>query len=124
MLRQRKEKVNMENKTKNEGSWGYRESIIVGITLLLLGIVLQILLGKSVELSLQWPFNLITFVVHIVICVMGFVLFKSTKPIRWITRIPASMVSIVMVLFFDHAYWDDSSSSRTRGNLYYAVGFE
>ena len=99
MLRQRKEKVNMENKTKNEGSWGYRESIIVGITLLLLGIVLQILLGKSVELSLQWPFNLITFVVHIVICVMGFVLFKSTKPIRWITRIPASMVSIVMVLF-------------------------
>ena len=74
MLRQRKEKVNMENKTKNEGSWGYRESIIVGITLLLLGIVLQILLGKSVELSLQWPFNLITFVVHIVICVMGFVL--------------------------------------------------
>lgn len=98
MLRQRKEKVSMENKTRNETSWGYRESIIVGVTLFLLGVVLQIVFGNSLELRLEWPFNMISFVIHIVFCTMSFVLFKSSKLIRWITRVPASMVAIVMVL--------------------------
>lgn len=88
----------MENKSKNESSWNYKESFIIGITLLLLGLLLQVILGNSIDISLQWPFNLILFGIHILICVFSFVLFKSTKLIRWITRVPASMVAIILLL--------------------------
>ena len=99
MLKPRQERVNMGNKIKKEGLWGYKESVIIGVTLLLLGFALQILVGKLVTINLQWPFNFIAFTVHIVLCVFVFLFFKGTTVVRWITRVPASMVSIVMVLF-------------------------
>jgi len=89
----------MENKTIKEGLWGYKESIFVGISLLLIGLALQVLIGKDVNIELHWPFNFIVFSIHIILCVFSFVFFKGTTIIRWITRVPASMVSIVMVLF-------------------------
>ena len=99
MPKQRREKANMENKTIKEGLWGYKESIFVGISLLLIGLALQVLIGKDVNIELHWPFNFIVFSIHIILCVFSFVFFKGTTIIRWITRVPASMVSIVMVLF-------------------------
>ena len=99
MQKQRQGRVSMENKIMKEGQWGYNESIVVGVTLLLLGLALQILIGNEINIDLHWPFNFIVFSVHIILCVLGFVFFKSTALIRWITRVPASMVSIVMVLF-------------------------
>ena len=99
MPKLRREKANMENKTIKEGLWGYKESILVGISLLLIGLALQVLIGKDVNIELHWPFNFIVFSVHIILCVFSFVFFKGTTIIRWITRVPASMVSIVMVLF-------------------------
>ena len=99
MQKQRREKANMENKTIKESLWGYKESILVGISLFLIGLALQVLLGNDVNIELRWPFNFIVFSVHIILCVFSFVFFKGTTIIRWITRVPASMVSIVMVLF-------------------------
>ena len=99
MPKQRQEKANMENKTIKEGLWGYKESVFVGISLLLIGLALQVLIGKDVNIELHWPFNFIVFSIHIILCVFSFVFFKGTTIIRWITRVPASMVSIVMVLF-------------------------
>jgi hypothetical protein len=99
MQKQRREKANMENKTIKEGLWGYKESILVGVLLLLIGLALQVLIGNDVNMELRWPFNFIVFSVHIILCVFSFVFFKGTTIIRWITRVPASMVSIVMVLF-------------------------
>ena len=88
----------MENKIIKEKLWGYSESFIVGLTLLLLGFALQILMGNVIEINLHWPYNAIVFSIHIVVCVLSFFLFKETKLIRWICRVPASMVSIVLVL--------------------------
>ena len=99
MQKLRREKANMENKTIKEGLWGYKESILVGVLLLLIGLALQVLLGNDVNIELRWPFNFIVFSVHIIACIFSFVFFKGTTIIRWITRVPASMVSIVMVLF-------------------------
>jgi hypothetical protein len=99
MQKQRREKANMENKKIKEGLWGYKESILVGISLLLRGLVLQVLIGNKVNIELHWPFNFIVFSIHIILCVFSFVFFKGTIIIRWITRVPASMVAIVMVLF-------------------------
>ena len=99
MQKLRREKANMENKTIKEGLWGYKESILVGVSLLLIGLALQVLIGSDVNIELRWPFNFIVFSIHIILCVFSFVFFKGTTIIRWITRVPASMVSIVMVLF-------------------------
>ena len=99
MQKQRREKANMENKTINQGLWGYKESIFVGALLLLTGLALQVLIGNDVNIELRWPFNFIVFSVHIILCIFSFVFFKGTTIIRWISRVPASMVSIVMVLF-------------------------
>lgn len=89
----------MENRNQKEGLWSYKESFIVGITLLLLGFALQILIGKVVTINLHWPYNFIVFSIHIISCAFGYLFFKGSVIIRWITRVPASMVSIVMVLF-------------------------
>ena len=99
MQKLRREKANMENKMIKEGLWGYKESILVGISLLLIGLALQVLIGNEVNIELHWPFNFIVFSVHIILCIFSFVFFKGTTIIRWITRVPASMVAIVMVLF-------------------------
>lgn len=99
MQKQRREKASMENKTINQGLWGYKESIFVGALLLLTGLALQVLIGNDVNIELRWPFNFIVFSVHIILCIFSFVFFKGTTIIRWISRVPASMVSIVMVLF-------------------------
>jgi hypothetical protein len=99
MLKQSREKVNMENKTIKEGLWGYQESIFVGIALLLIGLALQALIGNDINIELHWPFNCIVFSIHIILCILSFIVFKKTSFIRWITRVPASMVSIVLVLF-------------------------
>lgn len=82
-----------------EGSWGYKQSIVIGITLLLLGLAMQVLVGNQFKINLQWPFNFIVFSIHIVVCIFFFLFFKTTAFVRWITRVPASIVSIVMVLF-------------------------
>jgi hypothetical protein len=89
----------MENKIVKEGLWGYKESIIFGLILLVLGFALQILIGNKVNINLHWPFNFIVFSIHIVLCVFSFIFFKGTTLIRWITKVPASMVAIIMVLF-------------------------
>lgn len=88
----------MGNKIVKEGLWSYKESFIVGFTLLLLGFALQILVGGVIDINLHWPFNFIVFSVHIILCVFCFLFFKERKLIRWLTKVPASMVSIVMVL--------------------------
>jgi len=75
MPKQRREKANMENKTIKEGLWGYKESIFVGISLLLIGLALQVLIGKDVNIELHWPFNFIVFSIHIILCVFSFVFF-------------------------------------------------
>lgn len=82
-----------------EGSWGYKKSIVIGITLLLVGLAMQVLVGNQFKINLQWPFNFIVFSIHIVVCIFFFLFFKTTAFVRWITRVPASIVSIVMVLF-------------------------
>lgn len=99
MQKRKLERVNMANNTIKEGLWGYKQSTLIGISLLLIGIVMQILIGNKMNINLHWPFNLIVFCSHIILCVLSFVFFKKTVFIRWITRVPASMVSIVMVLF-------------------------
>lgn len=99
MLKQKKEKASTKNKTMKETCWGYKKSINIGITLLLVGVALQILLGSQYTIDLNWPFNFIVFSSHIVLCVFFFLFFKTSKFVRWITRVPASMVSIGMVLF-------------------------
>jgi hypothetical protein len=81
------------------GLWGYKLSVIIGITLLLLGLAMQILVGNQFKINLQWPFNFIVFSIHIVVCIFIFLFFKSTPFVRWITKVPASIVAIVMVLF-------------------------
>lgn len=91
-------KANMGNKAKTDGSWGYKTSFIIGTTILLLGILLQVVLGDAVSLSLQWPYNLVVLGIHIVGCVACFVCFKNTRWVRWLTRVPASMVSILLLL--------------------------
>jgi cytochrome c biogenesis protein ResB len=81
------------------GPWGYKQSVVIGITLLLVGVALQILVGNQFKINLQWPFNFIAFSIHIVICIFFFLFFKTSVFIRWITKVPASIVAIVMVLF-------------------------
>jgi hypothetical protein len=97
MQKQKKEKVSMAN--KKTGQWSYNESFIIGITLLLLGIVFQVFSGDIIKINLHWPYNFIVFFTHIVLCTLWFVFFKNTAIVSWITKVPASMVSIVLVLF-------------------------
>jgi hypothetical protein len=82
-----------------EGLWGYKKSIIIGVTLLVLGLALQLFIGNQYTINLHWPFNFIAFSIHIVLCIAVYLFFKTSVFVKWITRVPASIVSIVLILF-------------------------
>jgi len=93
----------MTNKTKLpqhnlwDTPWGYAESFLIAFGLLITGFVMEASLGSQTAISLVFPYNLILLIAYI--CVL-IALYKwaSHRPIvRWLSKVPASITSIVFV---------------------------
>jgi len=88
-----------EQKKVWEFPWGYRESFMVALELLLLGLIFQIIPGKRQFTGLQWPINLAIGLALIILLITLHVFFKKEPIVKWLSSIPAAVSSITLFAF-------------------------
>lgn len=79
--------------------WGYVESFFIGIGLIITGIFLEVFVTSNSNFTLKYPFNLYFLIGYVLVLFVLFKWFSTTQLIRWLTKVPASISSIVLVTF-------------------------
>ncbi|PCH77143.1 MAG: hypothetical protein COB98_04200 [Flavobacteriaceae bacterium] len=93
----------MTNKTKIhqhdlwDTPWGYAESFLIAFGLLVTGFVMEATLGLQTAVSLVFPYNLILLVVYIGVLIALYKWASHHPIVRWLSKVPASITSIVFV---------------------------
>jgi len=80
-----------------ENPWGYVESFFIGIGLIITGLFLEVLNTSESTFTLSYPFNLYFLIGYVLVLFVLFKWFSTTQIIRWLTKVPASISSIVLV---------------------------
>ncbi len=78
--------------------WGYKEAFIISSGLVVTGLFLHLITGGINSEFLQFPINLITGAVYIILLVVLSVLSNRNKTLRWFSGMEASITSIAVFL--------------------------
>ena len=82
-----------------EGPWGYAESFLIGIGLIFTGFFLEIFVATDTAFTITYPYNVVGLVIYILILFALYKWFTDSQLIRWLTKVPASISSIVLITF-------------------------
>lgn len=89
-----------KNRNIWEHPWNYKEGILISITILVLGFVLEYSTeGQGVLKILKYPYNIIFGISLIIFLVLASVLGRRLTVIQWLESIPAAISSISLLLF-------------------------
>lgn len=80
-----------------ESPWGYAESFFIGFGLMITGFFIEAFVTKSNAISIQYPTNVFILIGYIVLLFSCYKWFTSSQLIRWLTKVPASISSIVLI---------------------------
>ena len=80
-----------------ESPWGYVESFFIGIGLMLTGFFLEISSNGSSNFTISYPYNLYFLIGFIAFLLILYFVFGNSQLVRWLTKVPASISSIVLV---------------------------
>jgi len=80
-----------------ESPWGYVESFFIGFGLMVTGFFLEVFVPKSNTFVLSYPYNLIFLLGYISVLFVLYKWFSNSQIIRWLTKVPASISSIILV---------------------------
>ena len=80
-----------------ENPWGYVESFFIGTGLIITGLFLEVFSTSGNAFTLSYPFNLIFLIGYVLVLFVLYKWFSTTQLIRWLTKVPASISSIVLV---------------------------
>ncbi|MDV7186577.1 cytochrome c biogenesis protein ResB [Lutibacter sp. TH_r2] len=80
-----------------EAPWGYVESFFIGIGLMLTGFFLEIASSSGSNFTISYPYNLYFLTGFIAFLLVLYFVFGNTQLVRWLTKVPASISSIVLV---------------------------
>ena len=80
-----------------ENPWGYVESFFIGIGLIVTGFFLEVFVASDTAFTMSYPFNIYFLVGYILVLFVLYKWFYTTQLIRWLTKVPASISSIVLV---------------------------
>ncbi|MEI6865618.1 hypothetical protein [Flavicella sp.] len=82
-----------------EHPWGYMESFFIGTGLLLTGFLIEMFIPSSEEFLISYPYNVVFLGGYIILLFVAYIWFSNVQLIRWLTKVPASISSIVLVTF-------------------------
>ena len=82
-----------------EHPWSYMESFFIGTGLLLTGFMMEIFFPSKEEFLISYPYNVLFLGSYIAILFVAYYKFSGIQLIRWLTKVPASISSIVLVTF-------------------------
>lgn len=80
-----------------ESPWGYVESFFIGIGLIITGFFLELFSSSTHTFTITYPYNVILLIGYIIVLVIVYKWFINSQFIRWLTKVPASISSIVLV---------------------------
>ncbi len=93
----------MTHKTKRpqhylwDTPWGYAESFLITFGLLITGFIMEASLGTQTAISLIFPYNLTLLIAYICLLIALYKWASNHPIVRWLSKIPASITSIVFV---------------------------
>lgn len=79
--------------------WGYKESFLIVLELLLLGFIVEVLSGNRGFTGISWPFNLIAGLLLIILIVLIHIFFRKHAVIKWLSSVPAAISAISFFTF-------------------------
>lgn len=82
-----------------EHPWSYMESFFIGTGLLLTGFMMEVFFPSNEEFLISYPFNVLFLTGYVVLLFVVYYRFSNIQLIRWLTKVPASISSIVLVTF-------------------------
>lgn len=80
-----------------ENPWGYVESFFIGFGLIVTGFFLEVFVTSDNALTLTYPYNVFFLVGYVSLLFVLFKWFSTSQLVRWLTKVPASISSIVLV---------------------------
>jgi len=80
-----------------ESPWGYAESFFIGFGLMITGFFIEAFVTTSTPIIIQYPTNVFILVGYIIVLFICYKWFTSSQLIRWLTKVPASISSIVLI---------------------------
>jgi hypothetical protein len=80
-----------------DNPWGYIESFFIGLGLITTGFFLEVFVTSSNTFTLSYPYSVVFLAGYVLILFVLFKWFSTTKLIRWLTKVPASISSISLV---------------------------
>jgi hypothetical protein len=91
--------ANFKQRNLWENPWGYVESFIIGLGLMVAGFALEVSTPNLTTFKLIFPYNLYILISY---CIILFIVYKwlsHLQIIRWLTKVPAAITSISLVTF-------------------------
>ena len=79
--------------------WGYVESFIIGIGLLLTGFGLELATPEKLTMAPAFPYNVFGLIAYVLLLIILYKWLLNTPLIRWLSKVPASITSIVLLTF-------------------------
>lgn len=81
-----------------ESPWGYIESFFIGFGFMLTGFLMEAFITTSGNAFLNsYPYNVIVLIGYVLILFVCYKWFNNSQVIRWLTKVPASISSIVLI---------------------------
>lgn len=80
-----------------ENPWGYVESFFIGFGLIVTGFFLEVFVASDNAFTLTYPYNVFFLVGYVLLLFVLFKWFSTSQLVRWLTKVPASISSIVLV---------------------------
>ena len=108
-----------QNKPKRktwEHPWRYKESFLVVLELIFMGLIFEVLTGGKGAPLLKWPANMVVGVVILLLLFIIFFRFKNRPMVKWLSSVPAAISAIsffaLVTLLLGFLKQDDANANR------------
>jgi hypothetical protein len=81
-----------------ENPWGYIESFFIGFGLMFTGFLIEAFITTNGNIfTIKYPYNVIALAGYLIVLFICYKWFTTSQVIRWLTKVPASISSIVLI---------------------------
>ncbi len=108
-----------QNKPKRktwEHPWGYKESFLVVLELIFMGLIFEVLTGGKGAPLLKWPVNMVVGALILLLLLIIYFRLKSRTMVKWLSSVPAAISAIsffaLVVLLLGFIPQDDTDANR------------
>ncbi len=108
-----------QNKPKRktwEHPWGYKESFLVVLELIFMGLIFEVLTGGKGAPLLKWPVNMVVGAILLFLVFIIYFRLKSRPMVKWLSSVPAAISAIsffaLVTLLLGFIPQDDIDANR------------